>query len=89
MTKAEFKEIYGTTKRLNTIKRSDFTKYCSNWSLLFKGVHVRIEHDYYNGWWILSSDTEITDGINGRFYGSFQDVKNQIKWAINDFLKNK
>lgn len=83
MTKEKLNEDYGIGKLLNELKRSDFSKYCDNWSCGYKTLHIRIEFDYYNDWWIYSSDTH---AYSGKFCGSLTDLKNKIKYDYNNGL---
>jgi len=80
MTKAEFIETYGVYKTLGALRRSDFNRFCDDWSVLYKHTHIRIEYDRYNHKWIVSSD-EIR--YSKPLYGSLEDVKKTIRYDVS------
>lgn len=86
MNVKELKEKYGCGKKLTSLRRKDFTSFNTLEETVYKGIQVRIELDRYNNHWIYSSDYI---SLCGRYDGTITELKEYIKYKINDYLKNK
>lgn len=85
MTLNKLKAEYGTGKYLNDLRVSDFNRYNTLEECVYRGVQVRIEFDYYNHWYLYSSDDV---ELCGKWCCSLSDLKQYLKSEIKE-IKSK